>query len=1552
MFAILKIIGGVLSILVLSGGLFINSQRAELMDWALSKGAAELSEKLGMPVKIGSIDLNEINILNRDKSSDVTIHDIEVADKNLSLKIDSIDLNKINIWELDRNSDVIIHNLKIFDKNSELIAGVDKADIDLKPVIILREDVLSAVNEIKIDGVLLNLKKREDDSWNFNDIKLESKDNDKTELNFDAKIFLERGTVNANFDGKSISVEEISGEADCANINAIATKLNAKTLGAQIKANGTLGKEQQVVNAEVDNIFFDKIIPYLPENIIPEGTEILRGSAKNTSIHLLRKGETLNYLGSTEIKGAAVKVNDIDIESIFSTVTFNEREIILDGSAVANGQQAAASGKIHLDTDETFFDLYAESYGFKPSAMISDIAIDCAVDIRAHVIGTAKNPQVDADIYSDWLAYENYSAQNISTKLHYVNGMIYLNDMGANLLGGNVTGAAEIKIEDLSFSANVKANGFDAATLCNLAGTTKNINGKIFADLGINGSVQNLADLKIYGNAKATALNFDEFLINETNASFHFSKNLLTIDYLSAKLPDNGTIGLEGKINDFNSTDLNFYGAHINISNAQKFHSVLDMSGLADFKGTVRGNLSNPNITLELSAVDQSKSSERFKGELFKQPFDSIQLIASGSLDGINIDKFNLEKDGKLKWTVIEGTVGLTGAKNINIRLDTTQARAENIIELVAPEIELTGNVSNTIKVTGTFDKPKLVGNLKFNRGSIFGILVRGVEGDYLLEDKTITLQNFEVTSPMIDMVLNGKIEFPAPIFTMVKEGTIEKDSLTMDLKVTGNDINLQRFKSKLPEKYNAEGHVKFEGSMRGKPSHLILNGELSAEEIFLNGVALKNVYGHAEIDGSDVRLTDFHFSGDDNSSCKAQITTNLETQILDGEIEVNEASIAHMLTIFDKKNELIDGTLNSKILLNGTLIKPQGSLTGKIPQGTFANCDIHDINVDIKLFDDVIYINRLDGKQGNAGTINLQGKGAINLHDKGKILRDTANRGSFGITRLEAKNIEWGLFSNAAGYEVETVGTADVVAELKGTVEDPFIEVILISKDGGIKDSTFDLLHGHFLIKNQRVNVEELMIQRELSGKTYGASMEGFVPIRALLADSKENLPNDEQLDLTVSLANADLILLKILSPAANKYIKYSSGNLEGSIKVTGTAARPQFNGKISLQNGSIKFKSMKTLVEDINVSMLFKGERFDIENFSGNIGGGTFALMGGFNFPALEPKDYNFDFAARNLNIDSDFYDGLFNADFNFSEVQTRRRTLPKLSGQINLEKCRIGVPPLPEDDDSPLPEFILDVALNLGEKVHFYDPKLYGVKIDAYLQGNVQIEGTTTNPRLSQGITVKPRGSTLTYLGTVFNIQTGEISFNRFGSNEGGSFMPNVRFEAETEVANTKIKLNLEGQPNNDLEPKLTSSPAMTQQEIITLLTLRDAYSKGGEVNLTTEDALAIGLQMTLIGSIEEALKKTVGIDQFTASRGSGSMFDKQLQSEQSNRDNARDYNVKIGKYINDKLMIRYTRGFGDHKVNRYGLHYDFNDNLGFTIEREGKDYVFSFEARYKF
>ena len=1466
MLKILKILGGALSVLAIGGGLYINSQRTAIINKALTAAEETASKTLGVPVKIGSVDLSEVQLLHFDEKSDLIVRDIE-----------------------------------IFDKHEDLIARVDEAKVNFK-LLALTEDPAAALDEIHINGATLNLTQRADESWNTDDIQVES----EGESTFGAKIFLERGTLNADIDGKKFLVEEISGTADCANMNAIAAEARAKTFGANVKASGVIGKKQQIINAEADEIFFAKVLPLIPVEKFPEDVKILDGKARDATIHLLRRDEALTFTGTTKILDAAVKVEKTNVENINGTVTFSDREIVLDAAADANGQHASASGSIRLDTDEPFFDIQATSESFAPAAIINDIGIEGAAAVTAHLLGTAKNPQVDGEIFSGRLGYGILSADNVATKFRYVGEMIYLYDASAETFGGNVTGTVEVRTDDFSFNANIKANGLDAATLCDFAESEQIIDGKIFADLGINGIGGDVEKIKVYGNARATNLDVEGLHVNEARASFYLRDKDVTIDYCSAKLSGGGTLGLEGTITALSKLDLNFYGAHVDMSVLKNFNDLLDMSGLADFRGTVRGESSNPAVTLELSAVDRSEDGEHFAGKFFKQPFDSIEFVASGNLDGVKIDKFNLEKDGAVKWRVVEGSVGLTGERRVEIQLDTAAARAEDIAALVAPDQPITGNVTNTVKITGTIDNPQLVGNITFNRGSYRGILLSGMTGDYFLEGDVLRLQDFEITSPMVDMVLDG---------------TINKNTQVMDFVVRGKDIRLERFKSKFPENYLAEGHTTFEGTIRGTPAVPLFDGELKSEKIFLNGVTLTNVYGHLMTRGSDIWLDDFSFN-DGDGVYKLQIAANVDTQQITGNVEVTNADIPNLLKMGDKETKLITGTLNSQISLTGTFERPTGSLTGEILHGTFAGYDISDIIIDMSLVNNVVTVNRLEGKQGKAGVIKLLG---------------TANlSGPLDMT-LTAREIELGIFTKAAGFDFDMVGTSNIDAKLGGTIFNPAGEVNLTAT-GGIRGSTFDLLRGHFVFNDWRVNIEELIVQRELAGQIYGASAKGFVPLRALIAHSKEELPANEQLNVTVSLDGADLSLLPVLS----KQVAFGVGNLNGSVTITGTAAYPLVDGKISLVDGSVKIKGLSKLIEHINISTAFRGDRFDIEKFSGNIGEGTFKLSGGFSFPALELSNYNFDLVAQNLDIDYDkIYRGPLNATFNFSEGQYFHWHLPKISGRVDLNDCRISVPSLPEDE-TPLPKFILDLSVNLGDKVHFYSSRLY----DMYLTGNAHFEGTIDHPKTSGTITVK-RGGTLTYLESVFNIREGEAHFNQFGT-----FMPSLHFLAETKIDRTKIFLSVDGPPN-EMIFKLTSSPEMNESEILRLLTLREAYSRGGANTLSSADALAIGLQMTIISEIEDALKRSLGIDQLKVARGSGSMLEKQSHNpSEGSKHDFKDYNITIGKYINDKLMVRYTHGFGSHKVHRYGLQYDFNDNLGFTIEREGSHYIFSIEARYKF
>jgi translocation and assembly module TamB len=220
---------------------------------------------------------------------------------------------------------------------------------------------------------------------------------------------------------------------------------------------------------------------------------------------------------------------------------------------------------------------------------------------------------------------------------------------------------------------------------------------------------------------------------------------------------------------------------------------------------------------------------------------------------------------------------------------------------------------------------------------------------------------------------------------------------------------------------------------------------------------------------------------------------------------------------------------------------------------------------------------------------------------------------------------------------------------------------------------------------------------------------------------------------------------------------------------------------------------------------------------------------------------------------------------------------------------------------------------------------------------------VGGIMSHPKMSGSLKVK-RGGTINYLKTEFKIREGVANFNQVAS-----FMPSIEFFADTKLTQAKVFLSVRG-PLGAAEMKLTSNPEMSQTQIIQLLTLRDAY-KNGQTNMDAGDLLAVGLQMSFLSEVEGIMRQYLYLDKFSISRGSGSAFDRQ-SAEKEYRENKYDFNVSMGKYITDKVMLKYTHGFGGDNINRYGVQYDINDRWGVSLERESNKYIFGVEARITF
>ena len=107
------------------------------------------------------------------------------------------------------------------------------------------------------------------------------------------------------------------------------------------------------------------------------------------------------------------------------------------------------------------------------------------------------------------------------------------------------------------------------------------------------------------------------------------------------------------------------------------------------------------------------------------------------------------------------------------------------------------------------------------------------------------------------------------------------------------------------------------------------------------------------------------------------------------------------------------------------------------------------------------------------------------------------------------------------------------------------------------------------------------------------------------------------------------------------------------------------------------------------------------------------------------------------------------------------------------------------------------------------------------------------------------------------------------------------------------------------------------------------------------------LLAGLQMSVLGEVQNAIRDLLQLDELTFSTGT---FEKGEKGADKQAIEA--YNIQIGKYVTDKVMLRYTQSLSED-MRRYGIRYDFTDRFSaFALRDEKNHNWFGFEARFSF
>lgn len=1389
---------------------------------------------------------------------------------NTEIKIDQLQIKSLTTITAD--------GITINDKTGAPLATAQTVDISFSPIgMISGRPVIENIYAITVKKPQLYLNQRSDGVWNYSDLLPE--DQSSTDV-FSGKVSIEDGTAEIIAADKEITAQEVTGTLDFAGQpSSVRLDLSFKNQGGSAAVSGTLGGSHQALSVKAKAFNLENYLAFLPKDL---ALQLKAGVLGSLDVTVLKGSSDYEVDGEAVVLGVKVDVEGTEVEKIDGLLLFNEKELRVFSRGEIKGQPIVLRGTARLDLAEPILDLQVSSKGFDASQVLDNFPLEGKIAFHANIGGTLDAPIAEGTFTIPEAQLYTYTLRDAQAKLKFADDVVLIDQAEASVFGGTVNVHGQIDTKNEKYTMQVKTQNVEAAQL---TAFVDGVSGHVNVDLTMSGQGTDLSNALVYGSAALLNGQYQGIAFNQADVSFYKQANRTVIDYLTIALPE-GKISADGHI-EGDRLALKIYGYGIEIAQASQVQPQLQLRGLAAFSGTITGSIKDPNLQAELSAEN---------GEFFGQPYQRAQGQIIANQSNVTIERFDLI-DGVTRHSA-KGSIGLTGNKALQLQLTSTQARMENIVKIVLPGEQLTGNVDNQMMITGTLDDINAEGEVRFSDGSFRGTLLTKAVGKYQRKNGQTMIEDFIISAPNLNVKLNG----------------IVKADQDLDFDIVADDINVSKLRLQLP--YPVSGKAKFIGKLQGNLDSPIFNGILTADHLMFNGQDLASLDGRISFKDNVIDLESFAFKqGAGTFDLSAGI--DLNTKQIYGNLAVKQGELGAILSIINLKNDWINGKLDGTIRLSGTSEHPKVRLAGYMGEGNLRDYPLNHIALDVALDDKIVTIHEFRAEQG-AGL--LVAKGAIDF------------AGAMNV-EIAGQNIDAGLLTNLAKYDADTKGTLSFGAQIGGTAANPQANLSMDIQGGGVGNATFDTLYGLFTLTDGIINVDQLLLQKG----EYKASAYGIIPLAAITTGEKELVDLKEQMDLKISLDQADLSILPFLT----KEVDWAMGPTKGGITVSGTLMKPLFNGGVTVDSGAVKFRSIGKPVEKMLLDIQFSNDQMDLKTFEGTMGKGSYQMTGTSRITGSGLEDYNFLLKLNKLEISSKYYTGPLEGEIALTADQLAKRIVPKLAGHLNFENCIVDIPTIPDSEDE-MPILKLDLDVNIGKKVRLYNSFLY----DILLEGHVNFGGSTRRPQTSGEISAV-RG-TVSYLKTPFKIQEATAYFNQVNS-----FLPSLTLEADTRLERTKVYLNING-PADKMQIKLSSDSEMNEAEILSLLTLRSRYydkNNAGDSGIGKDELvtlLDLGLQMSFLSEVEGVVRNALGVDEFKLVRDTLALTDR---ADAANFDRE-VYNIEIGKYVTDKLMLKYTTGI-DHDSYKVGVQYDFNSKISLTsdIDQDNKSRI-GIEARFKF
>ncbi|MBI5538173.1 MAG: translocation/assembly module TamB [Deltaproteobacteria bacterium] len=432
-------------------------------------------------------------------------------------------------------------------------------------------------------------------------------------------------------------------------------------------------------------------------------------------------------------------------------------------------------------------------------------------------------------------------------------------------------------------------------------------------------------------------------------------------------------------------------------------------------------------------------------------------------------------------------------------------------------------------------------------------------------------------------------------------------------------------------------------------------------------------------------------------------------------------------------------------------------------------------------------------------------------------------------------------------------------------------------------------------------------------------------------------------ELDLSASLLPLDIGALAALSPQ----IERASGTAQATLAITGSVRSPKYSGELTVRNGAVVVRGFPMPIDNTNIDVRLDEHQIRLERASARVGGGTLNVVG-----TLPVKGFDFGTAIANItarNVRVPMVDGVnmvIDADLSaaWSARLGEEQKIPRVVGDVTLVSLEYTRPIAINADIGALTQ--------KGKRTRFetYDPDDDFVNFEIRLRapnpmrlrnnmadmqllidsGALTLTGSNQRVGLRGDLRVKP-GGRLRLRTSEFEVRQGSVRFDdptriaptvdltavtdyrRYSQAQaagpGAGAAPGATAGGTAGVGRTggqwRIQMHAHGDAEN-LKLDLTSEPALSQEDIVLLLTL-------GVTRAELDQMQASNLGET---AALEALSTLTGAD--SAVRGAIPVIDDfRLGSAYSSRTGRTEPTVTMGKRVTDRVRASVTSGLSENR-----------------------------------